>query len=131
MSERSHYNILVVEDTPSMAELTLLTLKRGGFTGHHVDDGETAIKVLEEAKELPHLILLDLNLPGVSGWDVLEYITKTYGSEKVPIIVTSAYGDSANRVIGKLQGIYKYMIKPYKPLDLIAIIEEVLGLEPL
>ena len=106
----------------------MLTLQRGGFEGIHVDDGETAIAFLEG--KLPHLILLDLNLPGLSGWDVLEFLVETYGSGKVPVIVTTAYGDNANRVIGKLQDIYKYMVKPFKPLDLIATVEGALGLDP-
>lgn len=125
---RSDYKILVVEDTPAMAQLTILTLQRGGFQAIHVEDGETAIEYLSE--KLPHLILLDLNLPGISGWDVMEYLVNTHGEGKVPVIVTTAYGDSANRVIGKLQHIYKYMVKPFKPLDLIANVEGALGLPP-
>ncbi|MEM9954011.1 MAG: response regulator [Chloroflexota bacterium] len=126
---RSDYKILVVEDTPAMAQLTLLTLQRGGFQAVHVEDGETAIDFLTD--KLPHLILLDLNLPGVSGWDVMQYVIKTHGTGKVPVIITTAYGDNANRVIGKLQDVHKYMVKPFKPLDLIATVEEALGLDPL
>ncbi|MGJ3240031.1 MAG: response regulator [Anaerolineae bacterium] len=126
MSQRqSDYIILVVEDTPAMAQLTMLTLKRGGFKGVHVEDGETAIEFLAET--LPDLLLLDLNLPGISGWDVLQYLVETYGTGQVPVIVTTAYGDSANRVIGKLQDVYKYIVKPFKPLDLIATVESALG----
>jgi len=126
--QRSSYEILVVEDTPAMAQLTMLTLQRGGFKAIHVEDGETAIEFLGD--NLPHLILLDLNLPGISGWDVMEFLVNTHGEGKVPVIVTTAYGDSANRVIGKLQDVYKYMVKPFKPLDLIANIEGALGIDP-
>ncbi|GAB5492438.1 MAG: hypothetical protein Phog2KO_26530 [Phototrophicaceae bacterium] len=129
MSERNHYKILVVEDTPEMSELTLLTLERGGFTSTLVEDGESAIDYLEGNQ--PDLVLLDLNLPGVDGWDVMKFITQKYGAGKVFVIVTSAYGDNANRVIGKLQSVHKYMIKPFKPLDLIATIEDALGLDPM
>lgn len=129
MAERSNYNILVIEDTPAMAELTVLTLERGGFNAILAEDGESAIKYLGD--NLPHLILLDLNLPGLSGWDVLQFLTKTHGVGRVPVIVTSAYGDSANRVIGKLQNVHKYMVKPFKPLDLLASVEDALGLEPM
>jgi len=129
MAERSNYNILVIEDTPAMAELTVLTIERGGFNAILAEDGESAIKYLGD--NLPHLILLDLNLPGLSGWDVLHFLTKTHGVCRVPVIVTSAYGDSANRVIGKLQNVHKYMVKPFKPLDLLASVEDALGLEPM
>ena len=108
MSEQFHYKILVVEDTPEMSELTLLTLERGGFNATLVEDGESAIDYLEDNQ--PDLVLLDLNLPGVNGWDVMKFITKKYGSGKIPVIVTSAYGDKANRVIGKLQNVHQYMI---------------------
>jgi len=123
---RSNYEILVVEDTPEMAQLTLLSLERGGFKGIHAEDGETAMKYLEDTK--PDLILLDLNLPGVSGWDVMKYIVEHHGTGTIPVIVTTAYGDSTNKVIGKLQNVYKYLVKPFKPTELIATVEEALGL---
>ena len=116
MTERSDYTILVIEDTPAMADLTMLTLQRGGFDAVLAEDGESAIKYLGD--NLPHLILLDLNLPGVSGWDVMQFLTTTHGSGSVPVIVTSAYGDSTNRVIGKLQNVHKYLVKPFKPSEL-------------
>jgi DNA-binding response OmpR family regulator len=124
---RSEYEILVVEDTPQMAKLTLLSLKRGGFEGIHVEDGETAIEFLNE--KLPNLMLLDLNLPGLSGWDVLEHLVSKHGANAVPVIVTTAYGDSANRVVGKLQEVYKYMVKPFTPMALIEAVEGALGIE--
>src|SRR5687768_7564464 len=102
---RSDYEILVVEDTPLMAQLTLMTLQRGGFRAVHVEDGETAVEFLKD--KVPNLMLLDLNLPGMSGWDVMEYLVNTHGAGSVPVIVTTAYGDSANRVVGKLQSVHK------------------------
>lgn len=124
---RSSFDILVVEDTPAMAKLTLLTLQRGGFSAIHVEDGETAIEFL--GQQMPHLILLDLNLPGISGWDVMQYLTDTHAESEVKVIVTTAYGDAANRVVGKLREVYKYMVKPYQPLDLIATVEGALGIQ--
>jgi DNA-binding response OmpR family regulator len=124
---RTEYEILVVEDTPQMAKLTLLSLQRGGFQGIHVEDGETAIEFLNE--KLPNLVLLDLNLPGLSGWDVMEHLVNKHGANAVPVIVTTAYGDSANRVVGKLQEVYRYMVKPFTPTALIEAVEGALGIE--
>jgi DNA-binding response OmpR family regulator len=124
---RTDYQILVVEDTPQMAKLTLLSLKRGGFEGILVEDGETAIEFLKD--KIPNVILLDLNLPGLSGWDVMEYLVTTHGPEAVPVIITTAFGDSANRVVGKLQQVYKYMVKPFTPMALIEAVEGALGIE--
>ncbi|MEO1647058.1 MAG: response regulator [Chloroflexota bacterium] len=124
---RASFDILVVEDTPAMAKLTLMTLQRGGFSAVHVEDGETAIEFL--GKQIPHLILLDLNLPGLSGWDVMEYLTAEHADTEVKVIITTAYGDAANRVVGKLREVHKYMVKPFKPLELIATVEGALGIE--
>lgn len=124
---RPQYQILVVEDTLPMAKLTMMTLQRGGFeTIFHAEDGETAIEFLEN--NAPDLILLDLNLPGISGWGVMEFMESKHGSGNIPVIVTTAMGDSANRVVGKLQNVYKYMVKPFTPHDLIESVEEALNI---
>ena len=124
---REHARILVVEDTLPMAKLTIMTLQRGGFEAiFHAEDGEAAIEFLENNE--PHLVLLYLNLPGVSGWGVAEFMERRYGAGTIPIIVTTAMGDSANRVVGKLQNVYKYMVKPFTPHDLIESVETALGL---
>jgi CheY-like chemotaxis protein len=120
--------ILIVEDTPEFAKLTQLTLKRIGLTSYHVIDGENAVEYLQQRR--PDLVLLDLNLPGMSGWQVLDQIIALYGEQTIPVIVTTAYSDGANRVIGKLQNVYKYMIKPFQPRELIQVVQEALGLPP-
>lgn len=125
MSASNHYEILVVEDTPQMAKLTLTILERSGYRATHVDDGETAIAYLQE--NYPDLVLLDLNLPGISGWDVMAFIIQHFGTGKLRVIVTTAYGDSANRVVGKLQSVNKYIVKPFTPQDLISAVESVLA----
>jgi len=117
--------ILIVEDTPDFARLTQLTLKRFGYESYHVIDGEEAVAFMDEGR--PDVVLMDLNLPGMSGWQVLEYLNYRFGEGNVPVIVTSAYSDTANRTMGKLQGIYKYLIKPFSPQDLVETIEEALN----
>lgn len=120
--------VLIVEDTPEFARLTQLTLKRIGLSSHHAMDGENAVDYLQ--KHRPDLVLLDLNLPGMSGWQVLDQIIALYGERTIPVIVTTAYSDGANRVIGKLQNVYKYMIKPFQPRELILVVQQALGLPP-
>jgi DNA-binding response OmpR family regulator len=127
LNGRSQYQILVVEDTAPMAKLTMMALQRGGFeTFFHAENGEVAIEFLEN--NMPDLILLDLNLPGVSGWGVMEFMEHKYGTNNIPVIVTTAMGDSANRVVGRLQNVYKYMVKPFTPHDLIEAVESALNL---
>lgn len=123
----SDYQILVVEDTMEFAQLTMLTLERQGFKTAHAPDGETAVEMI--AADKPSLILLDLNLPGMSGWQVLEYVTEKYGDGNIPVIVTTAYSDSANRVVGKLRDVHRYLVKPFRPEALREAIDEALGIK--
>ncbi|MCU0514945.1 MAG: response regulator [Anaerolineae bacterium] len=130
MSERDLQDIIIlmVEDTPEFAQLTRLTLKRIGLSVVHAPTGEEAVAYLQQQQ--PHLLLLDLNLPGMSGWQVLEHMVALYGAGSVPVIVTSAYSDGANRVIGKLQNVYKYLIKPFQPRELLLTVQQALNLPP-
>jgi DNA-binding response OmpR family regulator len=123
---RSDYDILIVEDTPEFAKLTMLTLERYGYdNAHHAINGEEAMRYVEERK--PALMLLDLNLPGMSGWQVLDALKERHG--ELPVIVTTAQSDSANRVVGKLQNVFKYLVKPFSPQDLVKTIDAALGFE--
>lgn len=124
---RSQFTVLMVEDTLEYAQLNLMVLRRQGFNVFHVADGDTAFAFLEEHK--PDLILLDLNLPHVSGWDILSHCNALYGEGSTRVIVTSAYSDSANRIVGKLQDVYRYLIKPFTPQDLVKAIDNALGIE--
>jgi len=117
----------MVEDTLEYAQLNMMVLKRQGFNVYHAQDGENAIEYLNKIK--PDLILLDLNLPHVSGWDVLSYCNKVYGEGETRVIVTSAYSDSANRIVGKLQDVYRYLVKPFTPQDLVRAVDNALGIE--
>lgn len=125
-ASRDTIEVLIVEDTIEFAKLTALTLQRIGLNSFHARDGFEAVAYLNQ--RCPDLVLLDLNLPGMSGWQVLEYLTGLYGEKGVPVIVISAYSDGANRLIGKLQAVYKYMIKPIVPRELMATVEQALGL---
>lgn len=119
--------ILIVEDTIDFAEMTMRILERIGIHASHAMNAPEAIDFINQ--QCPDLILLDLNLPGKSGWEVLKHLNESYIDRHVPVIVTSAYSDSANRLVGKLQNVYKYMIKPFPPQDLMQTVREVLNLE--
>jgi len=124
--ERSEFYILMVEDDQELANFNQIVLKRAGFSAQHAADGEQAVAMINAHK--PDIVLLDLNLPGLSGWHVLEYLTQRYPSEAIPVIVTTAQSDPANRVVGKIQAVYRYLIKPFDRRELISAIESALGL---
>jgi two-component system response regulator AdeR len=121
------YHILVVEDDPEIANLTLVTLERIGLVAMHANNGRVALDMVDDQK--PDLMLLDLNLPEVSGWKVLEYAREQYGDGSFRVIVTTANNDPSNRLVGKLQVVDRYLTKPFTPQELMATVRAVLEME--
>lgn len=113
--------ILVVDDDSNIAELISLYLTKECFDTRIVGDGETALTVFSSYK--PDLILLDLMLPGIDGYEVCREIRKT---SQTPIIMLSAKGEVFDRVLGLELGADDYLTKPFDPKELIARTKAVL-----
>lgn len=113
--------ILIVDDDTNIAELISLYLTKECFETRMVEDGEEAIKAFEEFQ--PNLILLDLMLPGIDGYEVCRTIRKT---SSVPIIMLSAKGEIFDKVLGLELGADDYMIKPFDSKELVARVKAVL-----
>ena len=113
--------ILIVDDDENIAELISLYLTKECFETKIVYDGESALMALPEFK--PNLILLDLMLPGIDGYQVCREIRKT---NNVPIIMLSAKGETFDKVLGLELGADDYMIKPFETKELVARVKAVL-----
>ncbi len=113
--------ILIVDDDTNIAELISLYLTKECFETKMVEDGEEAIRAFEEFE--PNLILLDLMLPGMDGYEVCRTIRKT---SSVPIIMLSAKGEIFDKVLGLELGADDYMIKPFDSKELVARVKAVL-----
>lgn len=113
--------ILIVDDDINIAELISLYLTKECFDTLIVNDGEAAIK--EFASYQPNLVLLDLMLPGIDGYEVCREIRKT---SKVPIIMLSAKGEIFDKVLGLELGADDYVIKPFDSKELVARVRAVL-----
>lgn len=117
---------LLVEDDPTLANLALLRLaKREDIEVFHAADGVAAMDYLDEHH--PDLILLDINIPLVDGWDVLKYARETYGNDGIKVIVTTARKDMVSRAKGEIEMVDSYLIKPFTGTELLQTIDEVLG----
>jgi CheY-like chemotaxis protein len=106
--------VLIVEDTTELAEVIQATLERINMVTFHESHGGRAISLLNEKH--PDLVLLDINLPDMTGWKILDSIKEKHekSDTRMPIVVViTAYGDPANRLVGKLQGVHSYLIKPF------------------
>ncbi len=107
--------MLVVDDDPALAEMLTIVLRGEGFDTAVVADGSKAMPALREQK--PDLVLLDLMLPGCSGIDVCKAIRAESG---VPIVMLTAKSDTVDIVLGLESGADDYVVKPFKPKELVA-----------
>ena len=113
--------ILIVDDDENIAELISLYLTKECFETKIVYDGESALDNLSTFK--PNLILLDLMLPGIDGYQVCREIRK---NNNTPIIMLSAKGETFDKVLGLELGADDYIIKPFEIVELLARVEVVL-----
>ncbi len=108
-------SILVVDDDSSLAEMLSLVLRQEGFESQVVGRGDQALEAFRSFR--PDLVLLDLMLPGKDGIDVCKEIRAESG---VPIVMLTAKGDTVDVVVGLESGADDYIVKPFKPKELIA-----------
>lgn len=113
--------ILIVDDDSNIAELISLYLIKECYDTEIVGDGEEALRVFPEFK--PNLILLDLMLPGMDGYQVCQRIRSL---SQIPIIMLSAKGEVFDKVLGLELGADDYMIKPFDSKELVARVKAVL-----
>ncbi|MBV9025227.1 MAG: response regulator transcription factor [Streptomycetaceae bacterium] len=107
--------VLVVDDDTALAEMLGIVLRGEGFEPSFVSDGDKALAAFRETK--PDLVLLDLMLPGRDGIDVCRQIR---GESGVPIVMLTAKSDTVDVVVGLESGADDYVIKPFKPKELVA-----------
>lgn len=113
--------IMIVDDDPSIAELISLYLEKECYDTRIEGDGESALRTFSEYK--PDMILLDLMLPGMDGYQVCRTIRN---ESDVPIMMLSAKGEVFDKVLGLELGADDYMIKPFDTKELVARVKAVL-----
>ena len=118
--------ILVVEDDAKIQQVLSVFLQCAGFEVCSVADGQDAIRVIPEFK--PHLIVLDLLMQPVNGWEVLNWLHVNSITPPLPVLVLTALSHVTQRVQGFEQGAVEYVTKPTQPSTLVARIREILSL---
>lgn len=113
--------ILIVDDDLNICELLRLYIEKEGFEASIANDGETALKMFETVG--PDLILLDIMLPGLDGWQVCREIRK---KSTCPIIMLTAKGEVFDKVLGLELGADDYVVKPFETKEVVARINAVL-----
>ena len=113
--------ILVVEDETSVGDILRLYLTRAGFEVSVVLDGRKALERLQE--HLPALVILDVMLPGVDGWEITRWLRER---SETPIILLTARKEEIDRIAGLELGADDYVVKPFSPQELVSRVRAVL-----
>ena len=119
--EDQELNILIVEDDDDTAEVVCTLLEGAGFIATAVDHGEAALETISAAS--PDLVLLDLNLPDMHGFEVLRNVRS---HSFLPMIILSGAGKDRDRVVALEEGADDFMSKPFSPEELVARVKALL-----
>ena len=116
--------ILIVEDEPDIQELIAYNLEKAGHEAVRAGDAEKALEIVRGA--LPHLIVIDWMLPGMSGIELARLLKANKRTEGVPLIMVTARGSEQDKLTGLEIGADDYMTKPFSPRELNARVKAVL-----
>ncbi len=116
--------VLVVEDEPDIRDLVVFHLEREGFRVRTARNGPDALKQIRAAP--PDLVVLDLMLPEIDGLEVCRRLRRDPATASIPVIMLTAKGDEADRVVGLELGADDYVTKPFSPKELVARLRAVL-----
>jgi len=117
--------VLVVDDEPIVREVVATYLRRDGYRALEAGDGYAARSMIES--DPPALVVLDLMLPGIDGLELCRWIRDRSGT---PVIMLTARGEEADRIVGLDLGADDYVIKPFSPRELVARVRTVLRRSP-
>ncbi|MCX6070749.1 MAG: response regulator [Chloroflexi bacterium] len=119
--------VVCIEDEPEMIDLVRLILGRKGF---NVIGANGGIEGLETVRRLrPDLILLDLMMPDMDGWEVYQQVKADPALREIPVVVVTAKAQSIDKVLGlHIAKVDDYITKPFGPQELLESVEKILGL---
>ena len=118
--------ILCIEDEPEMIDLIRLILSRRGFDVQGAAGGVEGIKLVRET--LPDLVLLDLMMPDMDGWEVYQQMKADDSMRNIPVIVVTAKAQNIDKVLGlHIAKVDDYIAKPFGPQELMDSVEKILG----
>lgn len=117
--------VMVVEDEPHISEAIRFILRRDGWAVTTLDNGAEALARIEA--ERPHLVILDVMLPGQSGLDVLQALRARPALARLPVILLTARGHAATRETAQDLGASLFMAKPFANAELLAAVRQLVG----
>ena len=117
--------IMVVDDEESVRMVVSFTLEKAGYRVIDADCGDEALNAVEYNP--PDLILLDLMMPNIDGWEVLQLLKSNPKTESIPVCLLTAKGDIRNKMYALQQGAADYITKPFKREELLEKVKIIVG----
>ncbi|KAA9005626.1 response regulator transcription factor [Histidinibacterium aquaticum] len=114
--------VLVIEDEPNIIEAISFILSRDGWTVHTHADGATAMDKLKAHP--PDVVILDVMLPGRSGFDILQELRQTEGLSGLPVLMLTARGQTKDRELAERLGVTHFMTKPFSNAEVLTQVRE-------
>lgn len=121
----SEVRILVVDDDRVIQQLLKVNLELEGYLVDIASDGEEALSMFSAYQ--PKLVLLDIMMPKIDGWEVTRRLKEQPGGDEVPIVLLSARAQDADLRRGDEIGVAAYVTKPFDPISLLGLVAELLG----
>ncbi len=118
-------DVLLIEDEPNIIEAIRFILSRDGWTVHTHSDGASAFDKICEKN--PAVIILDVMLPGRSGFDILGEVRGSDQCAAIPVLMLTAKGQSKDRTRAEELGVSRFMSKPFSNTDVLAAVRELAG----
>ncbi|HEX9717771.1 MAG TPA: response regulator [Actinomycetota bacterium] len=128
MGGEARPRILIVDDDPVILRLLQINLRLEGYEVDSASRGDEALRSASEA--VPDVVVLDIMMPGVDGFDVLRQLKEDPASRDVPVILLSARAQDEDRRRGYALGVEEYVTKPFDPAHLVEIVRRVLAGRP-
>ncbi|NLG96268.1 MAG: response regulator [Chloroflexi bacterium] len=126
MDQTNERRVVYIEDDQEMIDLVALILSRRGYHVIGAHGGQNGLDLV--FKEIPDVILLDLMMPGIDGWEVFQQIKANEKTRDIPVIVITAKAQAIDRVLGlHIAKVDDYISKPFRPQELIDSINKVLS----
>lgn len=126
MAEKKNKRILCIEDEQEMIDLIRLILTRRGFEVTGANGGKQGLEAIRAEK--PDLVLLDLMMPDMDGWEVYQQMKADEATRDIPVIVVTAKAQSIDKVLGlHIAKVDDYIAKPFSPQDLMDSVDAVLA----
>lgn len=117
--------VLVVEDEADLLFTVTLALELAGYAVVQATSGEEALEAVETRS--PDVVVLDLRLPGIDGWEVLRRLGQGPARPRIPVVLLSAQVDAATATRALALGCHTYLAKPFRPAELTRVVDGVLA----